>query len=434
MLFSSLEFIFRFLPVFLLIYYLVPARAKNYVLFLGSLIFYALGEPVYVFLMVITIIINFLLSREGKIVNLIILAVLDIGSLIFFKYTGIVKSLPLGISFYTFQVLSYAIDVYKGKIKRERNILDFGAYVSMFPQLIAGPIVKYEEVSQSLKNQKNRCSFHKFQEGLRIFILGLSAKVLLSNRFGQIWESMAERGFDNLEMGVAWIGIISYTLQIYFDFSGYSMMAIGLGKMLGFSFPENFNSPYFAKSVTDFWKRWHMSLTRFFREYIYIPLGGNRHGMIRTIVNMLIVWAITGIWHGAGVNFLLWGLYYFVILTIERIGLHKIVERVPVINHLYAMFIVICGWVLFALTDFSDIISYYKAMFAFDGFGDSLSIAKSYAVVFICGIVFSTPVFKKLYKRYKKSFGITLVLFILFIACIVQLTDAAYNPFLYFRF
>lgn len=434
MLFSSLEFVFRFLPIFLIVYYLVPSRAKNHILFFGSLIFYALGEPIYVFLMLATIIINFYLAREKRKLNLILLIVLDVGSLVFFKYTGIVKSLPLGISFYTFQVLSYVIDVYRGKYPHEKRLVDFGAYVTMFPQLIAGPIVRYENVKAGLKDHINRCNVQKFESGLRIFVLGLSSKVLLANRFGQIWESMAERGYETLPTAVAWVGILSYTLQIYFDFNGYSMMAIGLGRMLGFSFPRNFNSPYFARSVTDFWKRWHMTLTDWFREYIYIPLGGNRKGLLRTLLNMLIVWAITGIWHGAGVNFLLWGLYYFVLQAIERIGLHKLLSKSHVISRVYTLIAIMCGWVLFAITDFSDIGAYYSSMFAFNGVGDALVLLKSYWPSLGCGIILSTPLLKNFYAKYKKTWFMNIVIILLFLFCIIQLTDSVYNPFLYFRF
>lgn len=434
MLFSSLEFIFRFLPIFLVVYYLVPARAKDHVLFFGSLIFYALGEPIYVFLMLTTIIVNYVLARKKYKLNLIILIILDVGSLVFFKYSGVVKSLPLGISFYTFQVLSYVIDVYSGKLEREKRLVDFGAYVAMFPQLIAGPIVKFEQVHDSLKNERKRCNIKKFEAGLRFFILGLASKVLLANRFGQIWENMAERGYDNLPTAVAWVGILSYTLQIYFDFNGYSMMAIGLGRMLGFSFPKNFNYPYIAKSVTDFWKRWHITLTDWFREYIYIPLGGNRKGLLRTFLNMFIVWAITGLWHGAGINFVLWGLYYFVFLVIEKLGLHKFMQKTHILGRIYTLFIVMCGWALFAITDFTELSQYLSSMFAFNGIGDALIILRDYSLSFGCGIIFSTPLFRRFYYRYKRSFGMSIVLILLFLACIIQLTDSIYNPFLYFRF
>ena len=434
MLFSSLEFIFRFLPIFILVYYLVPTRAKDHVLFIGSLIFYALGEPIYVFLMILTILVNYTLAKEKCKLNLIFLVIFDVGSLIFFKYTGIVKSLPLGISFYTFQVLSYVIDVYKGKIEREKRLVDFGSYVAMFPQLIAGPIVKYERVRPSLKDQIYRCNFKKFESGLRYFILGLSSKVLLANRFGQIWDSMSERGYDNLDTGVAWVGVLAYTLQIYFDFNGYSMMAIGLGRMLGFSFPKNFNFPYIARSVTDFWKRWHITLTDWFREYIYIPLGGNRKGFLRTLLNMFIVWTITGIWHGAGINFILWGMYYFVFLTIEKIGLHKFLKRSHVLSRIYTLFIVMCGWVIFAITDFTELGFYLSSMFSFNGAGDAMDLISSYWPSFSCGIIFSTPLFRKLYIKHQNGLFMSIILIILFICCIVQLTDSIYNPFLYFRF
>lgn len=509
MLFSSLSFIFRFLPAFLLVYLLVPAKAKNLVLFIGSLIFYGLGEPVYVFLMLFAIVFSYLAARgmehfrQKRRTATLILALcslFNLSLLLFYKYgaffvslfaslTGRVSTyenpaLPLGISFYTFQILSYLVDVYRGTMEAEKSLIDLGAYISMFPQLIAGPIVIYSDVKSAIKNAAGRISLDGFAEGAEIFTMGLGSKVLLANRFGQLWDTMAEMGYGSLSASSAWIGALAYTFQIYFDFNGYSLMAVGLGRMLGFQLPGNFDHPYTARSVTDFWKRWHITLTSFFRTYVYIPLGGNRKGRGRTYLNMFIVWCITGFWHGAGWNFILWGLYYFCFLSIERLirelrsggGLaahsgtaaagnaaqksgpatddtaksgpaaggaaplstaREGLLRVA-LSHVVTMVIVICGWVLFAVTDLGEAFTYLGRMFSpLVGRGDGLGIMSFGPVMYlwlVLGAVFSTAIPSSLLRK-KNSYVLNaIVLIIIFWASVVQLSDGAYNPFLYFRF
>lgn len=455
MIFSSLVFIFRFLPIFFLIYYIVPRRFRNLVLFLGSLFFYAWGEPKYAVLILVSILANFLFAQgihrcagNGKKWILAFDIIFNVGMLAFFKYSNFVVdnissllgqeisfpkiALPLGISFYTFQIMSYVIDVYREKCKCERSIVRLGAYLCMFPQLIAGPIVIYQKVSCELRHRVP--NIKGVENGLKLFVVGLGYKVLLANNLGMIWTSMEEVGYENLSTPLAWIGILSYTLQIYFDFNGYSLMAIGLGEMLGFTFPQNFNYPYIANSVTDFWKRWHITLTSWFREYIYIPLGGNRKGKVRTYVNLLIIWFITGLWHGAGWNFISWGLYYFVFIAIERLFLKKYLDKSKVLSRIYTLAVVMCGWVIFAITDMGNIGIYFSRLFSGFYSADYIPYLQSYWPLLAAGILFATPVFQKAYEKYKSHFIGLLVLLILFWASIVSLVDAVYNPFLYFRF
>ncbi len=455
MVFSSLIFIFRFLPIFLLVYYIVPRRFKNLVLFLGSLFFYAWGEPKYALLIIASVLVNFFFAygiagSKNFLRKLLFTTdiILNVGTLVFFKYSNFVVdninqitgyelsfadiALPLGISFYTFQIMSYVIDVYKGKSKCERSIVRLGAYLCMFPQLIAGPIVVYGQVSEELQNRK--ILLEKVENGAKTFVIGLSYKVLLANNFGQVWNSMDGVGIDNLSTPLAWIGIVSYTLQIYFDFHGYSMMAIGLGEMLGFTFPKNFNFPYTANSVTEFWKRWHITLTSWFREYIYIPLGGNRKGKIRTYVNMLIIWLITGLWHGAGWNFICWGLYYFFFLAIERLFLKKLLDKSKILSRIYTLTIVICGWAIFAMTNLNDIYLYFCKMFELSYSTDYLPYLQTYWPLFGAGILLSTPLLSMWYEKKKNSSLALIALFLLFWASVISLVDAVYNPFLYFRF
>jgi len=477
MLFSSLGFLFRFLPIFLIIYFLVPTKAKNFVLFFGSLIFYGIGEPVFVLLMLLCIFVNYKVSlaiqelgrTDKKRTTIFVLSIIyNVGLLLFFKYgqflCGIFNditgaglelpecSLPLGISFYTFQIISYVADVYRGDTRAETSFIDLGAYLAMFPQLIAGPIVVYKKVNSALKAPGARHSLADFEQGLFTFTIGLGSKVLLANRFGQIWDSLSEIGYANVSMYTAWIGILAYTLQIYFDFNGYSLMAIGMGRMLGFEFPQNFNHPYAASSVTDFWKRWHISLTNFFREYIYIPMGGNRKGAIRTYLNMLIVWAITGFWHGADWNFILWGLYYFVFLAVERLlvnrktgwlkGLmekldsNKVTKNIRfVLSHVYTKVVILAGWAIFAISDLDSLKAFIVRMFVPSADGVAIAGFENFMYIwFAVGIIFATPVFAKLYDKYKKTPIGALVLLVIFWASVAQLTDSAYNPFLYFRF
>ncbi|MBQ9568073.1 MAG: MBOAT family protein [Lachnospiraceae bacterium] len=457
MLFSSLEFIFRFLPVFLLVYYLVPRTWKNAVLLLGSIVFYAFGEPKYVILIAASVVVNYLLAvfmsgQKGKLARRLVFIVdiiFNVGILIVFKYLGFIVgninripgtslsvpeiALPLGISFYTFQILSYEADVYKKRIPYDRSLIDLGAYILMFPQLIAGPIVNYREVALDMKSRVLKIT--DIEEGLRPFITGLSMKVLLANNLGTVWDNVGTAGYENISTIFAWIGAAAYTLQIYFDFAGYSLMAIGLGRMLGFTLPENFDHPYMAVSVRDFWNRWHITLTRWFREYIYIPLGGNRKGRLRTYVNLLVVWFITGLWHGAEWSFILWGLYYFCFVVLERLVLGKVLDKLPgFVGRIYTLVVVMVGWVLFATESVENTLVYITRMFGAHGGSDYMDHIASVAALLVCGAIFATPVFDRFMKRFGRSWIGTVVLFLLFWASVIALVDTVYNPFLYFRF
>lgn len=448
---------FRFLPVFLAVYFLVPNRFRNPVLLAGSLVFYGAGEPKYILLLVLSVLINYSLAlamgknrqrTAAKKIFLTAAVLYDAGMLLFFKYSNFVveniaavtgneidfpkTALPLAISFYTFQILSYVIDVYWGGIACERSLVDLGAYLCMFPKLLQGPIVPYAEIAEDMKTR--RVTIDRFEEGLRIFTLGLGSKVLLANHFGQAWKSLAVIGYESLSTPTAWFGAAAYTMQIYFDFNGYSLMAVGLGHMLGFELPANFNYPYISSSVTDFWKRWHITLTNWFRTYIYIPMGGNRRGMPRMFLNMLVVWLLTGFWHGASWNFIVWGFYHFVLLSIERLFLKKYLDRSKVLSHIYTMLAVMCGWVIFAVTDIGEIGVYFSRMFTFHIGVDFKEPFVTYGLFFIPGILFSTPVFRKLYERKKKGIAGTLALLLVFWASVVMMVDSVYSPFLYLGF
>ena len=457
MVFSSLEFIFRFLPVFLIVYYFAPPYWRNAVLLIGSIVFYAFGEPVYVFLIIGSVLMNYLLAlgigkSGGGIRKRLLLAVdiiLNVGILAVFKYSAFIVEninllggtefevpqipLPLGISFFTFQIMSYVIDVYRGTVPSDRSLIDLGTYILMFPQLIAGPIVTYTEVALDLKSRQRRIS--DLEEGLKPFIIGLSMKVLLANNLGTVWDSMGTAGYENISTVYAWIGAAAYTLQIYFDFAGYSMMAIGLGRMLGFSLPQNFDHPYAAVSVSDFWNRWHMTLTGWFREYLYIPMGGNRKGKLRTYVNLLIVWFITGLWHGAAWNFILWGLYYFCFIAVERLFLGKLLRRLPgFIGWLYSILVAMIGWVLFAVNGMDDFMVYINRMFGGYTGDDFMEHIVSVAMLIAAGAFFASPFFERCYMRLRDGVMGLFLHLILFWASVTALVDAAYNPFLYFRF
>ncbi|MDY5213564.1 MAG: MBOAT family O-acyltransferase [Intestinibacter sp.] len=468
MVFSSIVFLFTFLPISLLIYYILPKKFKNAILLLTSLVFYAWGEPVYIFLMIGTIIFDYIMAlkidkykknRKKSKKYFIFTLLVNVGVLVFFKYIGFIieninsifstnisfenLALPVGISFYTFQVLSYIVDVYLGKVKVQRNLISFGAYVTMFPQLVAGPIVQYETIEEQLNYREE--SLEKFGQGVERFIQGLGKKVLLANNIGMIWTAISAMDLGSMSVLTSWIGIISYTFQIYFDFSGYSDMAIGLGKILGFDFIENFNYPYISKSVTEFWRRWHISLGSWFREYIYIPLGGNRVTLGKQIRNIFAVWFLTGLWHGASWNFIVWGLYYGVILLLEKIVFKKLLEKTPnFIKHIYTMILVMIGWVFFASTNLGYAVEYIKIMF---GLGnnvliDNVGIYYLYTniVMFVILSICSTPIIKnKLDRMVIKSktsyINPTLIVYmlILFLAT-AYLVNETYNPFLYFRF
>ena len=459
MVFSSILFLFRFFPAAMAVYYLAPRRYKNLVLLIESLIFYSWGEVRYFPIMVASILVDYIASngiqrhRDSKgacRAFLCLSVVFNLGMLGFFKYTNFILgnlsaliglslpalslTLPLGISFYTFQTMSYTIDVYRGKVPAERNIIDFGAFVVLFPQLIAGPIVRYTDVNRELKSRT--ITPGDVQEGIDIFIRGLGRKVLIANNIGSLWTEVSAMNFSVISTPLAWLGILAYTFQIYFDFSGYSQMAIGLGRMLGFRFPQNFNDPYIAKSVTEFWRRWHMTLGSWFREYLYIPLGGNRCSFPRQIFNLFVVWAATGLWHGASWNFVLWGLYFFVFLVLEKAFLRPVLEGSRVLGHLYLLFLVVVSWAIFAITDFAALGRFLTAMFAFRGGSEWLYYLRNYGVTFLLAAFLSTPLLARLEERLGGRLGWAknLALVVILVASIAYLEDATYNPFLYFRF
>ena len=459
MVFSSIPFLFFFLPIVLICYYLVPFKLKNYVLLVFSLIFYAWGEPVYIILMIFSCLLNYFYALyHDKVKNNKLLFILCIVAnlliLGFFKYADflidIINSifrlninplklaLPIGISFFTFQTMSYSIDVYRSSVVPERNFFYFTTYVSMFPQLIAGPIVRYETISKEL--YKRDINFNNFSDGLLRFMQGLFKKVLIANNIGYLWTTLSS--MESLSIASAWLGIIAYTFQIYFDFSAYSDMAIGMGKMLGFNYLENFNYPYISKSVTEFWRRWHISLSSWFKDYVYIPLGGSKCSRIKHIRNILIVWCLTGIWHGASYNFMLWGLYYGIILIIEKFFLKGFLSKLPnTLKHIYTMLVVIIGWLIFASTDLSMFSVYFSNMFNIFKypFIDETFIFyfKSYFIIIVISTLLSMPIYqnikKKLNSRGWKIISLILYLVFFFITVSYLVSDS-YNPFLYFRF
>ncbi len=443
MLFSDLVFIFRFLPIFLLFYIITPAKGRNIVLLLGSLIFYAVGEPLYVFLLAGELIINYLcytgFVKKQKKLWLVLPVCLDVAALVLFKYSLIPDlPLPLGISFYTFQMIAFLAD--EGKKKRQRPIrfTHFATYITMFPQLVAGPIVQYKEVRKELS--ENAFSWDNLEKGVRVFALGLSFKVLLANPVGTLWNSVLTAGTVGLGFSVAWLGAVAYTFQIYFDFLGYSLMAIGLGRMLGFVIPENFLEPYSATSFSEFWRRWHVTLGRWFREYVYIPLGGSKKGIFRTVCNLLIVWSLTGIWHGAGFNFLLWGLSFFILLCGEKFVYGKLLKRCKVLGHLYVILLLPVSWVIFGITDLPSLLAYLRAMF---GMGDAqvlsgLSVCmrylRTYGLLLLICLFFATPYPRKLWDKYKDKLWMSLLVIFLFGFACYEIAIGSNNPFLYFRF
>ena len=465
MVFSSLLFMFIYLVVVLAVYYFSPLRWRNVWLFIVNLVFYAWGEPVYVLLMVFSICINYssgllidkwrIKSRKKAKRILIVNIVVNLAMLGFFKYFDLFAStlsmipgvniptlgltLPIGISFYTFQTMSYPIDIYRGDARVQRNFISFGTFVALFPQLIAGPIVRYKDIADQLGFRAN--SIDQFASGVRRFCVGLAKKVLIANNIGMLWDVYNSMAASEMTVVGAWMGIAAFSLQLYFDFSAYSDMAIGLGRMLGFEFLENFNYPYISKSVTEFWRRWHMSLGTWFRDYLYIPLGGNRCSKARQFFNILVVWAATGFWHGANWTFLCWGLYYALFLMIEKAFLLKKLDKAPVIGHIYTLLVAICGWVLFDLPSLSAAGNYYASMFGFaqGGFIGAADIfyLKNFAVIFIAAIIAAMPIGAKLYRalpcRVQNVLTPILIVCVLIIST-AYLVDASYNPFLYFRF
>lgn len=468
MLFSSIVFLFSFLPAVMILYYLLPVRFRNVILLLASLVFYAWGEPVYLFLMLLSILFNYfsgldiarnLQDKRAAKRSLVFNLIINLAVLGFFKYEGFVLDtlngilpvhisyhalpLPIGISFYTFQILSYIIDIYRGNVKVQTNLPNFALYVTMFPQLIAGPIVQYADVDEQLASRE--ISRTKFGEGSMYFIRGLAKKVLLANTSGMIFTEVSGLAKGNIAVVTAWLGAFAYMFQIYFDFSGYSDMAIGLGKMFGFEFNMNFNYPYVSKSITEFWRRWHISLSSWFRDYVYIPLGGNRVSKIKHIRNLLIVWFLTGLWHGAAWNFVAWGLYYGVILIIEKYLLSPVLDRLPdVVRHIYSIVLVVIGWVLFFSSSFGQAADYIRVMFGAGahGFADreSMYLLTSNLILWLILIFGSTPLVHFRYehmlrsKKWNTTIINSVVYAALFIVCIAYLVTETYNPFLYFRF
>lgn len=461
MVFSSLLFLFLFLPIFLVCYTLMPPKLRNLILFLGSLMFYAWGEPIYVSIMLFSTVLDYscgrIIDRFRKHhflpkLGLILSLIGNLGVLGYFKYADFFiyninttlgtswellnLALPIGISFYTFQTMSYTIDLYRGKIDVQKNILTFGAYVTMFPQLIAGPIVTYSNVENEL-NQRT-LSFDQLGEGSIRFIEGLGKKVLLANNIGLLWDQISQTNISELSVASAWLGAIAFGLQLYFDFSGYSDMAIGLGKILGFTFPENFNYPYISRSVTDFWRRWHITLGSWFREYVYIPLGGNRTSKARFYSNLFVVWFLTGFWHGAGWNFIIWGLMFGFLMVIERGFLLKQLEKCPsLLAHSYLLIIILISWVFFSHDTLTEGLLYLKTMFGLAGASLVNQVTyyqlSNYALLLALGILFSTPLMLKL-KEKMPPYVLYFFYVGLLLLCTAYLVDATYNPFLYFRF
>ena len=470
MVFSSLEFLLAFLTVTLLVYFVVPLKLRNIVLLVVSLIFYGWGEPVYVFLMIFTITVDYifglLVERAQKRddpkrarLHLILSVVINLAILGFFKYYNFFVSnlrlipgldwlplldleLPIGISFYTFQALSYVIDVYRRDTGAQHNIASFGAYVTLYPQLIAGPIVRYKDVDDQLTVREH--SVPLFAEGCRTFIAGMGKKILLANTAGQLWEYFRAIPTDERTVAAAWMGMLCYAFQIYFDFSGYSDMAIGLGKMIGFRFIENFDYPYISKSITEFWRRWHMSLSTWFRDYVYIPLGGNRCSKFKQLRNIFVVWFLTGFWHGASWNYILWGLYYFVLLMIEKTFLLDKLKKAPAfVSHIYTLFFILFGWLLFVFEDLSAGFVWLGNMFgvgtaAAISSGDIYNLVRN-LIFFVILAIAATPLPKKLYRRLtEKSNAARIVAsaggIVMLLVCMAYLVDSSFNPFLYFRF
>ena len=472
MIFSSIIFLLHFLPVTLALYYLAPPRLKNTVLFLCSLLFYCWGEVRFFPVMLALILINYLCglgmerfdqNKTARRVLLVVALVGSLGMLFYFKYANFVLEsinallgtsfapiqgisvLPLGISFYTFQTLSYSIDVYRREVETEHNIIDFGSYVVMFPQLIAGPIVKYRDVSAQLHVYKNRYNLAQIEEGMTLFIFGLAKKVLLADAIGALWTDLIGVaddpavtfvGLANASTPLVWLGILAYSFQLYFDFSGYSMMAIGMGKMLGFDFPQNFNFPYISRSITEFWRRWHMTLSGWFREYVYIPLGGNRKGLKRQILNLFIVELLTGIWHGANWNFICWGLYYFVLLAVEKLFLLKHLEKGRVWPHIYTLFLVVVGWAMFVGNDPGvEFGLLFQKLFIPSGGVSPVYFLRNYGVLLVVSMLCCTPLVAKLWDWLRRRTWTRLatvgLLLVVTTAYVVGNTN---SPFLYFNF
>lgn len=465
MVFSSLEFIFRFLPVFLIVYYLAPSKVRNIVLFLGSICFYAFGDVKYLILIFLSLIVNYFVAGRikkneeappRKKLWLVLALCYNFSVLFFFKYInfaieninmllgtfsqdgslGMLRmGLPLGISFYTFQAVSYVIDVYRGEIKDNLSLFRFGNYLFLFPKLVSGPIVPYNDIKEQLVSR--RTTLFRFERGLKLFAVGLGMKVLLANPIGILWNEIQTIGFQSISTPLAWLGALGYSLQLYFDFQGYTLMAIGVGRMLGFYLPDNFNHPYMAKSVTEFWRRWHMTLGRWFKDYLYIPLGGNRRGKARLAFNLLVVWLFTGLWHGANWNFVLWGLSLFLLILLEKLFLKPLLDKSKVVARIYMMLVIPVTWMLFAINNLSDIGIYLGRMFHLNtgvnvNTYDFMKYFGQYKWLLLAGIFFCFP--QKWLAKRESSIGCIVLLVIIFWYSVYRLANGASNPFMYFQF
>lgn len=467
MVFSSLIFLYYFLPITLVLYFLSPQKIKNLLLLLVSLIFYAWGEPVYVFLIIFSIFTDYFFGRmitkyrsshPAKAKSFLLLSIVsNLLVLGFFKYVDLIIQginlllgteipylhlpLPIGISFYTFQTMSYIIDIYRGEINAQKNFISFAMYVALFPQLVAGPIVRYQIIEKQIHNRKLTAG--KFWEGAQIFLIGLGKKVLIANNIGLLWNEIENMAISDFSVATAWLGLISFSFQIYFDFSGYSDMAVGLGKMFGFDFPRNFNYPFISKNISEFWRRWHMTLGQWFRDYVYIPLGGNRKGKGRTYINLFIVWMLTGLWHGASWNFMIWGLYFGVLIILERAFLQHWLQKMhPIFQHLYFVFFLLVGWTFFLFEDVNKITSYLKIMFGLT----SSPLVNNYffylvlsnGLLLLIALIGSLPITKGIQSLFKKQSVIEITVlafcFVLLLLSTAYLVDDTFNPFLYFRF
>lgn len=463
--FTTIEFMFRFLPIFLIVYYVVPTRYKNLILLIGSFVFYAWGQHFYLLLLMLSIVVNYTFGRligerRAQRKPLLILGLIyNFGLLVFFKYTNffieninalltathvqiptISVVMPLGISFYTFQVVSYLVDVYRGEQRPVKNIINLGVYIAMFPQVTSGPIGLYSELEPTLL--RRHCSVLNLESGLKTFIIGMGAKMLLANPMGTLWAGMSRYGYETLSCPYAWLGAFGYSFQLYFDFAGYSLMAMGLGQMLGLYVPRNFDHPYISGSMAEFWRRWHMTLGRWFKKYLYFPLGGSRCSFAKTIRNTFVVWAFTGLWHGASWNFVLWGLIFFVLLTIERLGLGKLLAKTKVLKHIYVIFLIPLTWVVFALPNMQDIGTYFSRLFpffadntaSFVNTKDIIRALHDYWYLLIACVVFCLPFPSRWYEKHKNSKLVILGLVLIYLMSVYKMQTQTSNPFLYYQF
>ncbi|MEE1537134.1 MAG: MBOAT family O-acyltransferase [Ruminococcus sp.] len=463
--FTTIEFMFRFLPIFLIVYYVVPTRYKNLILLIGSFVFYAWGQHFYLLLLMLSIVVNYTFGRligerRAQRKPLLILGLIyNFGLLVFFKYTNffieninalltathiqiptISVVMPLGISFYTFQVVSYLVDVYRGEQRPVKNIINLGVYIAMFPQVTSGPIGLYSELEPTLL--RRHCSVLNLESGLKTFIIGMGAKMLLANPMGTLWAGMSRYGYETLSCPYAWLGAFGYSFQLYFDFAGYSLMAMGLGQMLGLYVPRNFDHPYISGSMAEFWRRWHMTLGRWFKKYLYFPLGGSRCSFAKTIRNTFVVWAFTGLWHGASWNFVLWGLIFFVLLTIERLGLGKLLAKTKVLKHIYVIFLIPLTWVVFALPNMQDIGTYFSRLFpffadntaSFVNTKDVIRALHDYWYLLIACVVFCLPFPSRWYEKHKNSKLVILGLVLIYLMSVYKMQTQTSNPFLYYQF